>query len=44
MHDSMAFIKYGAVISGGIIFFYAMNYIIERFGRHYVENEPFLEF
>jgi|ERR1700730_16656897 hypothetical protein len=38
------FLTYGPVITGEIIYFFSFFYAWERYGRHYVNNEPFLEF
>jgi hypothetical protein len=43
-HADVPFLRYGAFISGAILFFYAACWAVERFGRHYVEQTPFLEF
>jgi hypothetical protein len=43
-HVDVPFIKYASIISGAFLFFYAGCWSIERFGRHYVDREPFLEF
>jgi hypothetical protein len=37
------FVIYGPIITSGAIYFYSVCYAVERFGRHVVENEPFLE-
>jgi len=42
--EGMPFIKYGALISGGIMLIYFASYVIERFSRHYIESEPYVEF
>jgi hypothetical protein len=44
VQEGMPFIEYGAVISSGIILLFALMYSVERFARHYIDNEPFLEF
>ena len=43
-HESMIFIKYGSMISSCIIYMFGASYFVERFGRHCVDDEPFLEF
>jgi hypothetical protein len=43
-HPGAYFIRYGDIISMGTIYFFALCYAYERFGRHVIENEPFLEF
>jgi hypothetical protein len=43
-HAEMPFVKYGSVISEALTAVFAICYAIERFARHYIEREPFLEF
>jgi hypothetical protein len=43
-NPNLNFVTYGPTITFGTIFFYSICYAVERFGRHYIENEPFLEF
>jgi hypothetical protein len=43
-HANMPFVKYGSVICEVLIAVFLICYVIERFARHYVEREPFLEF
>ncbi|MGY3610869.1 MULTISPECIES: hypothetical protein [unclassified Bradyrhizobium] len=44
LQSSVFFIKHGPTITAGTIYFYSACYIVERFGRHCIEYEPFLEF
>ena len=43
-HPQALFIQHGTEISVGVLYFFAVAYFVERFGRHFYENEPFLEF
>jgi hypothetical protein len=38
------FVVYAPILTVGSIAIYSLCYAIERFGRHYIQNEPFLEF
>lgn len=38
------FLIYGRVMAIEAIYFFSICYAWERYGRHYVNNEPFLEF
>jgi hypothetical protein len=43
-HPELYFVTYGPTITYATIYFYSACYAVERFGRHYIENESFLEF
>jgi hypothetical protein len=43
-HRDVYFLTYGSMISEVVIFTFSLCYILERFGRHIIDAEPFLEF
>ena len=43
-HADTPFIRMGSQISIGTLYFFAMCYLVERFGRHWIDDESFLEF
>jgi hypothetical protein len=38
------FVTHGPIITIGTLYIFSVCYALERLGRHYVDNEPFLEF
>src|ERR1700759_3721316 len=38
----MPIVAYGTQISTSVLYGYTLCYVVERYGRHYIENEPFL--
>jgi hypothetical protein len=43
-HGDIYFLRFGSIISGTVIFTFSVCYIIERYGRHVTDAEPFVEF
>jgi hypothetical protein len=43
-HPAMPFVLYGPALCGWVLAIFATAYAIERFGRHWADSEPFLEF